>query len=445
MKTSRKVKSDSKKLPLGAKLYDVIVVGAGPVGSYVAYRLAQLGHRVAVFEAKEAAGSKVCCTGIVSRECYNLFHPGKDTVVREASSARFFAPSGQCLTLSKDTVQAYIIDRAAFDIAQAKKAQEAGADYFLQSKVTDVVPERKWCQVSVSRPGQRQRFQARAVVLACGFGSTLPEKLGMGKISNFLFGTQTEVKTEINEVEVYFDQELAPGGFAWLIPTSIGKGLAGVISKQRAYPLLKGLLSKLAADRPSVIASHSCEPKAWQEAKQSPTIWGDLEIGQKAIPLGILPRTYGDRVLVVGEAAGQVKPTTGGGIYFGLLCAELAINTLHQALLADDLSSKRLSHYQREWRAEIAADLRLGYLARKLYDNLSNKQIEQIFDLMISNGIPEELLRWEKFSFDQHGRLIYRALRQPTLLAAVVTPRLLFSITGFAAFWQAARGIGYRK
>jgi digeranylgeranylglycerophospholipid reductase len=387
-------------------LYDVIVVGAGAVGSYVARRLAQLGHRVAVFEAKEAVGSKVCCSGIVSRECYDLFHPGEDkeTVVREASSARFFAPSGQSLTLAKDTVQAYIVDRAAFDIAQAKKAQEAGADYFVQSRVTDVLAERKWCQVSVSRLGRRQRFQARAVVLACGFGSTLPEELGMGKISDFLFGAQTEVKTEINEVEVYFDQELAPGGFAWLVPTSAGRGLAGVISRQRASPLLKGFLSKLTADR-SLDGNN-------------------LEIRQEAIPLGVLPRTYGKRVLVVGEAAGQVKPTTGGGIYFGLLCAELATKTLHQALLADDLSSKRLSRYQREWRSEIAADLRLDYLARRLYTRLNNEQIEQVFDLMISSRIPEELLQWKEFSFDWHGRLIHRLLRQPRLLAVVVTPRL---------------------
>jgi geranylgeranyl reductase family protein len=390
----------------GAKLYDVIVVGAGAVGSYLACRLAQLGHRVAVFEAKEAVGSKVCCTGIVSRECYNLFHPGEDkeTVMKEASSARFFAPSGQCLTLAKDTVQAYVIDRAAFDVAQAKKAQEAGVDYFVQSKVLDVVPRRNWCQVSVSRPGQRRSFQARAVVLACGFGSTLPGKLGMGKISDFLFGAQTEIKADINEVEVYFDQELAPAGFAWLVPTSAGRGLAGVISKQRASPLLEGFLAKLSAD-------HSFDGN-------------NLEIRQEAIPLGTLPRTYAERVLAVGEVAGQVKPTTGGGIYFGLLCAELATKTLHQALLADDLSAKRLSRYQREWRAEIAADLRTDYLARRLYTNLSNKQIEQVFDLMASSRIPEELLQWEGFSFDWHGRLIQRLLGQQRLLAAVVTPGL---------------------
>jgi len=381
-------------------LYDVVIVGAGPVGSYLAYSLAKLGHRVAVFEAKETIGSKVCCTGIVSRECYDLFPQGTGTVLREVSSASFFAPSGQRLTLAKDAVQAYIIDRPAFDIALARKAQEAGVEYFVQSRVAAVLPEREGCQVRVGGSG-RQRFQARAVVLACGFGSVLPEKLGMGKISNFLYGAQAEVKVGLDEVKVYFDQKLAPGGFAWLVPTSTGRGLAGVISKRRASPLVKGLLSRLTAD-------------------------DNLEIRQKAIPLGSLPRTYGDRVLVVGEVAGQVKPTTGGGIYFGLLCAQLAINTLHQALLIDDLSSRRLSHYQRQWRAEIAADLRLGYLARRLYNNLGNKQIDQLFDLMITSRIPEELPQWEEFSFDRHGRLISRLLRHG-LVAAVFAPRLRIS------------------
>ena len=381
-------------------MYDVVIVGAGPVGSYLAYSLAKLGHRVAVFEAKETIGSKVCCTGIVSRECYDLFPQGTGTVLREVSSASFFAPSGQRLTLAKDAVQAYIIDRPAFDIALARKAQEAGVEYFVQSRVAAVLPEREGCQVRVGGSG-RQRFQARAVVLACGFGSVLPEKLGMGKISNFLYGAQAEVKVGLDEVKVYFDQKLAPGGFAWLVPTSTGRGLAGVISKRRASPLVKGLLSRLTAD-------------------------DNLEIRQKAIPLGSLPRTYGDRVLVVGEVAGQVKPTTGGGIYFGLLCAQLAINTLHQALLIDDLSSRRLSHYQRQWRAEIAADLRLGYLARRLYNNLGNKQIDQLFDLMITSRIPEELPQWEEFSFDRHGRLISRLLRHG-LVAAVFAPRLRIS------------------
>jgi len=399
-------------------LYDVSIVGAGPVGSYIAYRLARLGYEVAVFEAKEAIGSQMCCTGIISRECYDLFSPTSNVVLREARSAKFIVPSGQYLRLEKNTVQAYIIDRAAFDVALAKRAQEAGARYFLQSMVTDAILEREGWQIEVSSGGQRQTFNSGAMVIACGFGSSLPQRLGMGKIDNFLAGAQTEVNTTLDEVEVYFDQELAPGGFAWLVPTSMGRGLAGVLCRHDARLCLEGLLSRLMA-----------------EDKVSSS---EFDIRQGAIPLGTLPRTYADRLLVVGEAAGQVKPTTGGGIYFGLLCASIAANNLHQGFMSGDLSSSRLSRYQKEWQAKIGYELRLDYWARKIYGKVTQRQMERLFDVIQSSKIHEQFLNWEGFSFDYHGGLIFRTLRQPRLLAGIVTPRLLFSSLGVPALVQLA-------
>lgn len=404
-------------------MYDVIIVGAGAVGNYTAYLLAGLGYRVAVFEAKQAVGSNVCCTGIISRECYDLFCLPGSVVLREASCAGFFAPSGKSLKLEADKIQAYIVDRAAFDVALAKKAQEAGATYFLQSTVVEVAAGRKGCQVKVGCQGQEQTFEARAVVLACGFSSVLPERLGMGRIRNFLLGAQTEVSTPVSEVEVYFDQELAPGGFAWLVPTYEGRGLAGVLSRQNARACLKNLLSKLIAGG-----------KIAEE---------EFDITQKAVPLGVLSRTYGERVLVVGEAAGQVKPTTGGGIYFGLLGAELAASTLHEALLANDLSVRRLSRYQKKWQAKIGYDLRMGYWARKIYSKINNGRIERLFDVVASRNIYQELLNSESFSFDWHGRLISEVLKQPGLLGSLIPP-VLCSISGIQALFSLLWG-GSRK
>jgi len=390
------------------KLYDIIVVGAGPIGSYTTYSLAKLGYKIAALEQKQAIGSKVCCTGIISRECYDLFCPDDHTVLREARAAKFFVPSGRYIRLEKDAVQAYIVDRAAFDIALAKKAQKVGAEYFLQSRVTNLTPRKEGWEVEVSCQGHRHRLEARAVIVACGFGSTIPEKLGLGKIGNFLFGAQAEVDTKIDEVEIYFDQEMAPGGFSWLVPTSDGKGLAGVISRHDARLSLEGFLAKLVSG--------------------GKIYYSNSEIRQKAIPLQVLPYTYSNRLLVVGEAAGQVKPTTGGGIYFGLLCADLAVNTLHRAFLANDLSSRQLSAYQREWQRKIGPDLRIGNAARRLYDKISQTQMERLFDIVKTYKIDEQMLEWEDFSFDFQGRLIFKILRQPKLLFALATPTLLFPI-----------------
>jgi len=411
-------------------MYDVIVVGAGPTGSHIASRLAQWGYKVAVLERKQTIGGKVCCSGIISRECHESFRLSNDIVLREASSAKFFVPSGRYLRLKKDTVQAYVVDRSAFDIALARRAQEAGAEYFLRAMVTDVLPAKDGCQVEADCLGKKQVFQARAVVIACGFGSNLPEHLGMGTIADFIFGAQTEVNTQLDEVEIYFDQKVAPGGFAWLIPTSNGRGLVGLLSRRNAYPLLEGLLSKFIA-----------------EGKIRPT---EFKIRQKVLPLGTLRRTYGNRVLVAGEAAGQVKATTGGGIYFGLLCADLAVNTLRRAFLADDLSPRQLSAYQREWQRKIGPDLRIGNAARRLYDKISQTQMERLFDIIKTCKIDEQMLEREDFFFDFHGRLILKVLRQPKLLFALATPKLLFPIGGIAALWlnlknESGLGRSYRS
>lgn len=142
------------------------------------------------------------------------------------------------------------------------------------------------------------------------------------------------------------------------------------------------------------------------------------QIRYGGIPLKPLYRTFGNRFLVIGDAAGQVKPTTGGGIYFGLICADIAADTLNEALLAGDLSSRKLSGYQRKWREKLAAELRREYLARRLYEHLSDRQINGLFSRLKSTGIVESLLQEESLSFDWHGGLLLKALRLGTLAQA---------------------------
>jgi len=104
---------------LPSDFYDVIVVGAGPAGSYAAYELASLGYKVAVLEQKRAPGIDICCTGIISQECFDSFGIAQDVILAKANSAKFFAPSGKWLRLETEKVQAYVVDRASFDQAIA--------------------------------------------------------------------------------------------------------------------------------------------------------------------------------------------------------------------------------------------------------------------------------------------------------------------------------------
>jgi flavin-dependent dehydrogenase len=126
--------------------------------------------------------------------------------------------------------------------------------------------------------------------------------------------------------------------------------------------------------------------------------------------MGTLTRSYGDRLLIIGDAAGQVKPTTGGGIYFGHLGARIAAEVLDEALSSDDLTADQLSRYQKKWRAKMGKELSRGYGARWAYAKLSDRQIEGIFNILNSDGMTEALLNSGNFSFDWHSKLVLTVL-----------------------------------
>ncbi len=395
---------------MSGQFYDVIVVGAGPAGSYIAYELASLGHDVAVFEEKGASGLNVCCTGIISTECFHSLGLDTDVILTEVNSAKFFSPSGKCLRFQTENVQAYVVNRLLLDKALASKAQSQGAEYFFSSPIIDIIPGKDSIQVETLCSGAREIFSARAVVLANGFRPKLPRKLGLGKIKSFLVGAQAEIEVKnVDEFEVYFSQEIAPGAFAWLVPTSTNKAYVGLLATAQAKLHLQNFLNNLFC--------------------QGRVISREVEIEQKAIPIGNLARSYGDRVVVIGDAAGQVKPTTGGGIYFGHLGARIAAEVLDEALSSDNLTAGQLSRYQKQWKAKMGKELSRGYWARWAYAKLSDHQIEGVFNILNSGGMAEALLNSSNFSFDWHSRLILAVLRHSSAYPLLKIKHLLFRET----------------
>ena len=131
--------------------------------------------------------------------------------------------------------------------------------------------------------------------------------------------------------------------------------------------------------------------------------------------MGTLGRSYGDRFLVVGDAAGHVKPTTGGGIYFGHIGARIAAKVLGEALDSDNLAAGQLARYQKEWKAQMGKELSRGYRARWVYAKLGDHQIEGIFEALESSDLTGALLSSDGFSFDWHGKLISAILRRSSV------------------------------
>jgi digeranylgeranylglycerophospholipid reductase len=382
------------------------VVGAGPAGSYIAYELASSGHSVAVFEEKSAPGLNACCTGIISIECFQSLGLGTDAILTKVDSAKFFSPSGRFSRFQTERVQAYVVNRLLLDRAITCKAQSQGAHYFFSSPIIDIIPGKNNIQAEALCSGARERFSARAVVLANGFSPKLPRKLGLGRIKSFLVGAQAEIEVKnVDEFEIYFGQEIAPGAFAWVVPISTNKAYVGLLATSQAKLYLQNLLNNLFSQ--DKIANRG------------------VEIEQKAVPMGTLARSYGDRVLVIGDAAGQVKPTTGGGIYFGHLGASIAAEVLDGALNSDNLTAGQLLRYQKRWKAKMGKELSRGYWARWAYTKLSDRQIEGIFSILNSDGMAEALLNSDKFSFDWHSGLLLAILQRSSVYPLLKARHLL--------------------
>jgi flavin-dependent dehydrogenase len=360
-----------------------------------------MGHEVVVVDRKRGLWEPVCCTGIIGRECIDAYAIGDNVIHRWSRSARLFSPSGTSLKVWRPTPQAAILDRAGLNVTLASRAQGRGVHYVMDIEVRGLRFSGDRVKIEASRNGEPAGLEARAAVVASGYPSSLSEEAGLGRVADSAVGAQAEVSAPgIEEVEVYSGRGVAPGFFGWLVPTSPGVALVGLLTRREPAAHLEGLISRLMAE--GKVTSVNVEPS------------------YRPIPLRPLATTYADRLLVVGSAAGQTKPTTGGGVYYGLLCADIAADHLNRALEADDLSARRLSGYQREWRRDLSRELRMGYWARRVFERLDDDQLDRLFGVLESSGALESLAEAEDLSFDWHGGVVVRAMGYQALLRALL-------------------------
>ena len=250
----------------------------------------------------------------------------------------------------------------------AARAQQAGARYFSGFQVRKFEIKRDNVSITVSGNGRVQAFESRCLVSACGFNPFKFDSIAL-PVTDYTMGAQAVVETSGDTgVEVYLGRKYAPGFFAWLVPTADGLGLAGLMSRRNAAAYLGSFITDL---------THLGKIKRAHQPTYRP------------IPLHPPRQTHSRRFIAVGSAAGQVKPLTGGGIYYGLLCADIAARNLSRALLENDLSSENLSSYSRDWRRRLGREINTSYMARKLFELLSDRQVDRIFDVARRERIPE--------------------------------------------------------
>ncbi|MEJ2280770.1 MAG: NAD(P)/FAD-dependent oxidoreductase [Candidatus Bathyarchaeota archaeon] len=387
---------------------DIIVVGGGPSGSYAAYVAAKLGASVLVCEEHETIGEPSHCAGHLNISSLNNMGivPPEDAIENRIKGAFFFSPIGKKFELRCNNPVTYVVNRTQFDRYIAELAKDAGVNYQFKSKVRSLILDSGIIKgVKINR--NSERVESNLVIDAEGCSSAILKKTALKglKSSMVVRGIEAELinveDLDKEMVEVYFGKRFAPYFFAWIIPKKDGQakiGLATRIGDPRVY-------------LQNFIENHPIASKKLKNAK----------ITHKSlhpIPLeGPLTKTYSDGLIVVGDAASQVKPTTGGGVIFGLTCAKIAGEVAYESVNRQDYSESFLASYQSKWKQLVGFDLLTMLRMRRMLDSLSDKKIDKVIELSNKFGISKVL---EKFGdIDFQGRSLISMVKHPGILAVV--------------------------
>lgn len=325
-----------------------VIVGAGPVGCYFAKKLIEKEIKPIILEEHKEVGKPLHCTGIVSPRLLNIINLPKDIILNKPDKLHIFSKNNDCIVNGN----ALVINRIKFDKFLAK-----GLNVKLNTRFLSY--ERKNKEIIVKT--NKGNIKTKLLVIANGASSNI-----INDKNDFIIGIQARIKMKHdNSVEMHFGY--IPDFFAWVVPEgkSIFRiGLAGRFPVKYFNSFVKKFKGKIINKQAGLI------------------------------PMYYPKKFYDDNVIAIGDSAGQVKATTGGGIVTGLLSAEIAANAVIKAYKENDFSSGFWrKNYYNIWKKTVGKELKMHYLIRKALNKFNEKDYDKLVNFAKEN----------KFLFEKYG------------------------------------------
>ncbi len=322
--------------------YDIIIIGAGPAGLYLASLLKQF--KVLVLEEHAGLGKKAC-SGIVSANIEKFVKLDKSSVEWAMRGIDVISKRSR-IRIEKEKPFLYVINREGFERNILRQLDKNKV--LFGKKVVGIKIENEKVIVKT----EKETYYAKLLIGCDGANSIAGRAIGQ-KPREIVSGLTATVSEPCRSeyAEVFIDKDVCKDGFLWKIPRG-DKTEYGMLGKNVRFEMLENLF----------------KIKNYQKSAAP-------------LPIGPPEKTYSDRVLLVGDAAGQVKPWTGGGIVYSLAAAKAAAGIVSEAIERGDFSEEFLEKYEREWKKILGKNIRRGLFMRDVYKKMNNSEIEILMKL----------------------------------------------------------------
>lgn len=377
--------------------YDVAVVGAGPVGSTFARYAAEKGLKVAIFEKKREIGIPLQCAGLLGNKIKDVNILPDEFILNEIHGACLYSPSDTMISMEKEEPLAYVLDRINYDKFLAQLAVDKGAELFLNHRVHNV--NIKTGELHL----KDKKVSAEVIVGADGYSSIVSDEFN----NDFrtVHGAQYLVdsgKDSFNEdyFQVNVNSEISPG-FLWTIPLSKSAARIGLFANMDYQHLTKVLDEFLEND------------DELKDAKVLKKYYGKIPLYDSR------KNIVKDRAILIGDSASQVKPTTGGGLIIGFICAKMAAEIVYESITSKNIDI--LKDYQKQFKKMYNNELKMQIKVQKTYESLSNEDLDSVILKMKEKEIGKIVSKYG--DLDSQSVVMKEIIKSGLLFS--ILPRLL--------------------
>ena len=348
--------------------YDSVIVGAGPIGGYLAQKLAKNKLKVLILEEHSEIGRPFQCAGLVNPKA--MASVGLvNTVLTPIWGARIYSPEGTLVEIGhEEKVRTWSVCRKLFDEAVVIQSIESGADIWLSSKPINLEFKEDSVEIEILTPNGIKKLTTKIICGADGAHSWVRRTMRMGRPKETMIGMQIEVTGYMGKngkLDMYTGSDISPGFFAWVIPSG-DTARVGVWSQTK------------------YIGERSCEEllnELMNNSRWSFKFKDCKEVGRfvGSVPSGILKNTTSTRVALFGDAAGICKPTTGGGIGPGFAHIDIIVDDFIDLIRKNKLDAISLSKIDKKIDKMRKSQSRARALRDAFLSHSTDEELEEIF------------------------------------------------------------------